>query len=154
MSQFQAKESTDISADVFEKILNEINKMKFDLKDLNIIMMKDILKRIGLSSYYEHTPFIIHKLTGIPPPTIPREKEDMMRTMFKKIQEPYEKHRPVERTNFLQYGFVLRKFSELLELDDFISCFPLLKSREKLLVQDRVWKKICEELEWQYIPTI
>jgi hypothetical protein len=155
LSQFQAKESTDIPSNVFEKILDELNKMNFiDMTKINIPIMKEILKSVKLPQYYEHTAFIIHKITGIPPPTIPREKEEMMIDMFKLIQAPFEKHRPADRANFLSYAFILRKFCELLELDDFISCFPLLKSREKLLVQDNIWKKICEDLEWQYIPTI
>ena len=33
---------------------------------------------------------------------------------------------------------------QLLELDDFIKCFPLLKSRDKLRTQDQIWKQICE----------
>jgi len=140
---------------VFSKIIEELNKMNFtDMSKINLLIMKDILKNIKLPQYYEHIPFIIHKVTGVPAPCIPREKEEIMRNMFKEIQAPFEKHRPPDRANFLNYAFILRKFSELLELDDFISCFPLLKSREKLLVQDQVWKKICKELNWQYIPTI
>lgn len=44
--------------------------------------------------------------------------------------------------------------SELLGEDQYLPCFPLLKSREKLYVQDQIWKKICEELKWQFIPTV
>ena len=40
------------------------------------------------------------------------------------------------------------------ELDEFLSYFPLLKSREKLQQQDSIWEKICRELLWQYIPSI
>jgi hypothetical protein len=29
-----------------------------------------------------------------------------------------------------------------------------LKSREKLHLQDQIWKKICEELNWQFIESI
>lgn len=155
LSQFQAKESTDIPTNVYEKIINELNKIKiYDMNTLNIDLVKELLKKIGLSQYYEHTPYIISKLTGRPPPNIPREKEEKMREMFKEIQEPFEKNRPEKRVNFLNYGFILRKFSELLELDDFIKYFPLLKSREKLRDQDNVWKKICAELNWEYIPTV
>ena len=43
---------------------------------------------------------------------------------------------------------------QLLELDHLLEYFPLLKSREKLQQQDVIWKKICQELEWQYIPSL
>ena len=45
-------------------------------------------------------------------------------------------------------------FGQLLELDDFLKCFPYLKSTEKLRQQDAIWKDICKELKWQYIPSI
>ena len=32
--------------------------------------------------------------------------------------------------------------------------FPLLKSREKLQQQDKIWLKICGTLMWEYIPSI
>ena len=40
------------------------------------------------------------------------------------------------------------------ELDDYLPCFPLLKSRDKLKEQDRLWEKICNHLQWQFIPSI
>lgn len=113
--------------------------------------MKGILKKLGLTQYYEHATHIISKLSKQPPPTINRETEETLRYMFKQIQEPFEKHCPKARINFLSYSYVLHKFCELLELDEFIKCFPLLKSREKLRQQDKIWKNICKELKWQYI---
>ena len=63
-------------------------------------------------------------------------------------------HCPNNRKNFLSYSYVLHKFCELIELDDLLIYFPLLKSREKLQQQDQIWKDICKSLKWQYIPSI
>jgi hypothetical protein len=30
----------------------------------------------------------------------------------------------------------------------------LLKSRDKLKIQDKIWEKICEELDWPFYPSI
>jgi hypothetical protein len=30
----------------------------------------------------------------------------------------------------------------------------LLKDREKLIEQDGTWKKMCYELNWEFIPTV
>jgi hypothetical protein len=30
----------------------------------------------------------------------------------------------------------------------------MLKDPEKRVEQDIIWKKICEELDWEFIPTI
>ena len=85
---------------------------------------------------------------------MPQELEERLRIMFKDIQAPFKKHCPPERKNFLSYSYVLYKFCELLGEDEYLQYFPLLKSKEKLYNQDVLFKKICEELRWEFIPTI
>ena len=80
--------------------------------------------------------------------------EEELRRMFKEIQVPFQNNCPSDRKNFLSYSYILHKFVQLLELDQFIDCFLLLKSREKLHQQDQIWKKICAELKWQFIPSM
>jgi len=116
--------------------------------------MKRILKKLDLQQYYEHSTYIISKLSKVPPPTINRETEEKIRLMFRQIQLPFEKYCPKNRTNFLSYSYVLHKIFELLELDDFVKYFPLLKSRDKLKQQDEIWEKICVELDWGFYPSI
>ena len=154
LAQFQAKESTDIPEDVYEKILEEIKKQRLLDKNITPRRMRIILKKLGLNKYYEHVQHIINKVSGIPPPKITREVEEKFRQMFKEAQEPFTLYCPKNRKNFLSYSYTLHKFCQLLELDDFLPCFPLLKSRDKLKEQDRIWKKICEYLGWQFIPSL
>ena len=37
---------------------------------------------------------------------------------------------------------------------DYASEFVLLKGSDKLARQDSIWKAMCKELGWRYIPTI
>ena len=46
------------------------------------------------------------------------------------------------------------RMGELLDQKQFLPYFPMLKDREKRIEQDEIWKKICNELEWEFIPTI
>jgi len=154
LAQFQAKESTEIPPDVINKITLEIKKNKKDSCELNPTKLKEILKKLKLNKYYEHRTYIINIINGIPPPIISKDIEEKLRVMFKEIQTPFAKVCPKGRKNFLSYSYVLHKFAELLELDDFLMCFPLLKSREKLHLQDKIWKDICAELKWQFICSI
>jgi len=154
LAQFQAKESTDIPEDVYEKILVEIKKQRLLEKNITPRRMRIILKKLNLNKYYEHVQHIINKVSGIPPPKITREVEEKFRQMFKEAQEPFTIYCPKNRKNFLSYSYTLHKFCQLLELDDFLPCFPLLKSRDKLKEQDRIWKKICEYLDWQFISSL
>ena len=93
-------------------------------------------------------------MSGIRPPKMPQQLEEQLRMMFKDIQKPFDDNCPAERKNFLSYSYVLYKFCELLSEDSYLQYFPLLKSKEKLHQQDVIWKKICKDLQWEYIPTI
>ena len=155
LAQFQAKESTDIPKEIYNEILFELKKERIiDITKLTQKKLREILKKLKKNKYYEHIPHIINKLNGIPPPIMSYKVEEELRRMFKEIQIPFHKHCPKDRKNFLSYSYVLHKFVQLLELDEFISCFVLLKSREKLHQQDQIWKKICQELKWEFIPSI
>ncbi len=156
LSQFQAKESINIPQEVYDNILAELHKNKmYDYSELKLSFMKsNILKTLGYEIYYEHTVYIVSNLSGIQPPIINKETEDKIRLMFRQIQIPFNKYIPKDRVNFLSYSYVLHKIFQLLELDDFLKYFPLLKSREKLILQDELWQKICYDLNWEYYPSV
>jgi len=154
ISQFQAKESTNVPEEVLARLRTEFKKQKIkDLAEITHEKVKGLLKKLSYAKYYEHVPYIATILSGITPPTMPQELEDKLRLMFHAIQAPFEKHKPANRKNFLSYSFVLYKMTELLGHDEYLPCFPLLKSKEKLYIQDRIWEKICKELQWQFITT-
>ncbi len=155
LAQFQAKETTDIPQEVYDGIMKELKKDKFiKLEQLSYKTVREILKKLKYNKYYEHIPHIINIINGRPAPVLTRQYEDQLRMMFKEIQTPFMEHCPSDRKNFLSYSYVLHKFCELLELDELLSYFPLLKSREKLQQQDNIWEKICSSLKWQYIASI
>ena len=155
ISQFQAKESTNVPDEVLARLRTEFKKQKIkDLSEITHEKVKGLLKKLNYAKYYEHVPYIATILSGITPPTMPQELEDKLRLMFHAIQAPFEKHKPENRKNFLSYSFVLYKLCELLGHDEYLPCFPLLKSKEKLYIQDQIWFKICDELRWQAIKTV
>tara|TARA_B100001094_G_C18180378_1_gene800559 strand:+ start:209 stop:1285 length:1077 start_codon:yes stop_codon:yes gene_type:complete len=155
LAQFQAKETTDIPEEVYKGIISELKKNKFlDIQELSYKNMREILKKLKYNKYYEHIPHIINMINGKKAPILTRQYEEQLRNMFKEIQTPFMKHCPENRKNFLSYSYVLHKFCELLELDHLLIYFPLLKSREKLQQQDKIWSKICGTLQWEYIPSI
>ena len=155
LSQFQAQEMTTIPPEVIEQLRGELKKMKIkNLEDITHAKVRGLLKKLRLNKYYEHVPYITNILSGIKPPNMPQELEEYLRIMFKDIQKPFDENCPTERKNFLSYSYVLYKFCELLGEDDYLQYFPLLKSKEKLYQQDVIWKKICRDLKWEFIPTV
>jgi len=154
LAQFQAKESTEIPEEVFEHIQEQIKKERLQASSLNRSKIREILKKLKYNSFYEHVPHILSRLNGHTAPVMGRETEEKLRYLFKEIQPSFQKHCPAERSNFLSYSYVLYKLCELLELDDFLHCFPLLKNRDKLYAQDKIWEKICKDLQWEFIRSI
>ena len=155
LAQFQAKETTEIPTEVYSNILVELKKQRSkNIANLKSKQLRNVLKKLRLNKYYEHIPHIINKLNGIPAPRMTRTTEEKLRNMFKEIQIPFIKHCPSTRKNFMSYSYVLHKFCQLLELDEFLECFPLLKSSEKLYEMDKIWKKICEDLRWEFIKSV
>lgn len=155
LAQFQAKESTEIPEDIFQAILEELKKERIvSVEDIKQVKIREILKKLKCTNFYEHVPYILNRINGKTAPVMSREIEEKLRFMFKEIQSSFVKHCPKTRSNFLSYSYVLYKFCELLELDDYLQCFPLLKNRDKLYNQDKIWERICTDLRWQFIRSI
>ena len=153
LSQFQGKETTQIPQAIIEQIQKQIKKERIQPSKLNYNETKSTLKKLGLNKYYEHIAFIKNKL-GVKPPTFSTELEDTLCNLFMEIQAPYAKVCPNDRVNFLNYYYVLYKFLELLKEPTYLQEIPMLKDREKLIEQDEIWKKICNDLNWDFISTI
>jgi len=152
LSQFQAKESTDIPSHIIESIENQIKKERVNLSDLTNKKTKEILKKLGYNKYYEHIPFIKDRL-GIKPPVMTPKLEETLCNLFMDIQLPYSRSCPNDRVNFLNYYYTLYKLCELLGEYSYLVHFPMLKDQKKV-EQDEIWKNICIELEWDFIPTL
>tara|TARA_Y100000389_G_scaffold185136_1_gene204243 strand:- start:25 stop:861 length:837 start_codon:yes stop_codon:yes gene_type:complete len=155
LSQFQAKETTEIPEEIYNKILIELKKERIEnMALLTKEKLREILKKINETDYYDHIPYIINQLNGLPPPSISPEVENIIRGLFLQLQHPFNLFCPEDRKNFLTYGYTLYKIFELLELDEYLSNFNFLKDRKKLYEQEQIWKKICNKLKWEFIPSI
>jgi len=155
LSQFQAQETTNIPTEVMDQLRIELKKIKIKtLEEITHARVRALLKKLKMNKYYEHVPYITNILSGVKPPNMPQELEERLRIMFKDIQKPFDDNCPSHRRNFLSYSYVLYKFCELLSEDSYLQYFPLLKSKEKLYQQDVIWKLICNDLHWEFIPTI
>ena len=155
LNSFQAKETTEIPKEVFERVMEELYRQR--ISDLNKITRKkvrEVLKDLKLRKYYEHVTQITCRLNGKRPPRMTPDQEEQCRLMFMAIQGPFEKNCPPDRKNFLSYSYCLYKFCELMAYDEFLPCFSLLKGRDKLFKQDMIFKRICEDLGWSWLPSI
>lgn len=154
LSQFQGKETTHIPDKIIDDIKNQIKKERLNNSELNFWKMKEILKKLNYNSkYYEHITYIKIKL-GIDAVIFTPTLEEKLCSKFLQLQAPYLQCCPNDRINFLNYYYTLYKLCELEKQVKYLSSIPLLKDKDKLREQDQIWKKMCNILNWEYIPTV
>jgi hypothetical protein len=155
LSQFQAKETTQIPESVIEDIRNRIKKERIQdfAKEINYDKMRDILRKLGYNKYFEHIQYI-NSIFGIRPPIMNEELHETLCVLFIEIQKPWAVHCPANRTNFFNYTYTLYQLCVLLDQTQYLPYIPMMKDREKQLEQDMIWKKVCNSLDWLYKPTV
>lgn len=154
LNQYQSKETADIPDKVYTTIVHEIERRRIRMDKVTPRLITSILKKYRMNCYYEHVQHIFSRVTKTPPPILTRELEEKVKFMFKQIQDPFKKYRPPDRSNFLNYSYVLHKIFLILQMPNHSKYFSLLKSREKLRAQDVIWEKICRDLEWPYHKSV
>jgi len=154
LSQFQAKETTQIPDEVISAIRNRIKKERItDMSLINYDKMRDILRKLGLNKYFEHIQYI-NSMFGIKPPIMNEELHETLCVLFIEIQKPWAVHCPANRTNFFNYTYTLYQLCVLLDQTQYLPYIPMMKDREKQLEQDMIWKKVCNDLDWEFFPTV
>lgn len=149
------KSSSVVPDSIIHAITLEMQKDHLsDFSDLDKKRVRLYLKRLGQSKYYDSVSAIICKISGQSSLEMPEELLSQLRDMFVQIQDPFEISKPKYRSSFLSYSYTINRMLKLLAYDEYMYAFPLLKSREKLLVQDMIWKGICEILNWRFDPTV
>lgn len=153
LSQIQGRETKHIPEHVLSAVRNELRKMRVhDMDTVDFASVDEILHRLNLTSFYEHTVAITSLVTGREVSAMTPEMETDIQTMFVQLQRPWANFKPKSRTNFICYRYVLYQLCRLLNANEFLPRFRLLKSRQRLADLDSVWKKICHNLDWAYYP--
>jgi hypothetical protein len=164
LNRFQGKEHTNIPRPVLTSLMNELQARRITKTDeITPQLIKDLLKDIGKTNYYDNVNSIIRILSGRPLPQFSPELQVRLQKMFNETLEPFDKWKYLipNRSNYLSYPYVIRKLLVIIaerdndpELKKYVKCFSLLKSKEKLWAQERVWEKICQETGFPFYKSI
>ena len=153
LSQFQAKETTQIDKDVMKLIRDRIVRQRIPFEKLTYETTREILKTLGLTKYFEHVRYINSKF-GVQPPTMDAELVKVLCDMFLETEYPWVLYCPPSRINFFNYTYILYQLLVLLDQRQFLPFLTLLKDRDKQLEQDIVWEKVCNYNNWVFFPTV
>lgn len=149
----QAREAVTVPDDILQRVMETLYEQRCKPHEVTIKRVRTVLKQLKLRQAYDHVTQIVCRLTGCPPPRLHPSLEECCRIMFIQIQPCFEKHKG-SRKNMLSYSFLLYKFCELLGVENIdMLNFSLLKGKDKLQRQDAIFQKICQDLDWQFIPS-
>lgn len=145
-----------------EALQTVINRVRQELKKERVVDMssvtpkkiRDYLHTLRLGKYYEFTSAIYADITGKPIPKFTPDVEHTLMQMFTAIQPVFDEMEGKKRKNFLSYSYTLNKLAQIINHQDILEFFPLLKSREKLYAQDQMWRYICDKMNWQFHASI
>ena len=154
LSQFQAKETTQIPEEVINAIKMRLKKERIeDYSTLNYAKMREILRKLGYNKYFEHIQYITSQF-GIKPPIMCEELHETLCVLFIEIQKPWSMFCPAGRTNFFNYTYTLFQLCVLLDQKQYLPYITLLKDPIKQREQDAIWKQVCHFLDWEFYSTI
>lgn len=138
--------------DFIENIKQYMDQNHIKIESLNYNTLKWILKQNNLQKYYQHIHKIKYLLTGIPPPRFTEEQIQILLNDNQRIIDAWKKIKPSGRKNIFSYQVQMYKLCELHEWNEFLPLFSLFVSMEKVEKTNQVWKLICNEIGWKYIP--
>ena len=154
LNQFQGKEDKVIPPEVFQTVEQNLPTMMETVSDTTgVELTRIILRKSKLSKYNENAQQIWSRISGRQPPYIKKLTEEKLIKYFRQIVSVYEPLKNQKRTSFLNYYCVLFKLLDLMKENEILPHIPLLRTKQRLREHDRVWCKVCAELDWTYRST-
>ncbi len=153
IKKFQAKQNTTISEKVYRDLWYKLHSHDLPVERLTKDHLYEFLRLTDHSDHYEDITLIYCEMTSNAAPNISHLEHELF-ALFDEIDPVYERVKPLGRVNFLNGQFVLFKLLQKLKYPCREDDFYILKTREKMLEHDQIWKKMCQELSWTYIATV
>jgi ribosomal protein S27AE len=120
------------------------------------LLVREALKALGYSRYYSSAPSLAAMISGAQPPCMSPLEEEKLRLMFVRACTSFQHcvaRGTTQRTNFLPYPYIARKLCELLGLQHMIPWLAQLRAAVKVDRSDVIWRCICEDVPWPFVPT-
>jgi hypothetical protein len=143
-----------VDPSVYQNIRTYMNV--YQVNKLTANKLREILKHYKYSNLYKHIPYILCRMNNdFIPSNIAEKDVERLNSMFIEIETAWiHLYSKKKKKSFFGYAYCLRKVLELLEnYDDHLKLIPLTNSKPNLDKNDRIWRKICEHNEWEFIPT-
>lgn len=150
LRRLQGKERHRVPFGVIENIRQLL--VRDNQHEVHYWNVRDALKRLGCSQYYDHTISIMSQLRGTPLALLTANQERLLEEMFLQLRIPFLQLEG-DRVNMLSYPYVIKKLCEIRGWWKMARVIPTLKSHTRIVMQDLCWRKICAAAHWPFIPT-
>ncbi len=161
IERIQARESKAIPDSIINAIKACIrrNNVK-NIDDITCEEIRKYLRQTKNTSYNEHVPLIRKIITGVTPPQLSDREVQLIILIFSKAIKIYDEIKPTDKTNVMYHPYLIYKIIEhILKVPNMrrrknaiLSCIHL-QSRETLIENDNIWKKVCRSIDIEYIST-
>jgi ribosomal protein S27E len=168
IERIQGRESKEIPASVIDAVKKCIkyNNIR-NREDITCKEIRKYLSQTKNSKYNEHVPLIRKLITGEPLHQLTDKEVQLITIYFDKVIRVYDEIKPNKKSNVLYHPFLIYKLiehiiatkprAELRTSKDrlyHILSYIHLQSRETLIENDKIWKRICEKIpEIHFTPT-
>ena len=138
LKSIQGKESATIPERILSGVENQLAWKRIKPEHVTPKRVRDALKVMKESKYYDNCVLITSLITGKDPPRFTPVVGKTLIELFMKIQDPFAlacKALDPKRKNFLSYSYVALKLCQILgdAVDkDWMARFPRLKGKDKL----------------------
>ena len=144
---FQGKEDIYISDCVLDKIKNEYKNFDFDINKVNTRL---ILKKAGLSRYYDNVNYI-NNLLGVKPININENHYYTLISQFQDIESLYNNNSISNlKSKFFHYYYILYKLCQINDFNEYLSEIPIIKTKKTIYEHELVFEQICQKLGWNF----
>lgn len=150
LNQIQGKQRPrkKFHENIYKDIEKYIMDNNIDIKNVNGVYFKKILKLLGYGNYGRYHLYILNKVGGTTLNLTPHE-ENIIRQLFNEVERPYKKSNH-KRKNIIPYYYILMKFFKIMKIEHKSVFLQVVKNKKKVKEYEDIWKYICEELKWDY----
>ena len=156
MKKIQGIDNSNIPLEVINNVKNVVE----NIENVSCKVIREVLKQNRYSKYNSSAPLIRKLITGINPPQLTDEELYLIKIYFDKIIKIYQEIKYTSKINCFYFPYFLYKIIEHIlkngskkRLHKILSCIHL-QSRETLIKNDKIFSKICNQIEeFDYIPT-
>jgi hypothetical protein len=114
--------------------------------------IRAVLRKHKQQKYIEKWIHIFCYIGDTPTPSVCSFKLQRLRELFPLVESAFLSHKPPSRKSIISYNFIFMRLLQLLELPEHYKWFPQLKSRQKLMHIDGIWRDMCRTIGSEHTP--